>query len=64
MTDPVAAHASPQEAALQREVVRLNKIVTALMNRAERDMSAKVSDFSAFQSGVALENQVRERTQQ
>ncbi len=64
MTDPVAANASPQEAALQREIVRLNKMVTALMNRAERDMSAKVSDFSAFQSGVALENQVRERTQQ
>ena len=64
MTDPVAANALPQEAALQREIVRLNKIVTALMNRAERDMSAKVSDFSAFQSGVALENQVRERTQQ
>jgi two-component system NtrC family sensor kinase len=64
MTDPVVANASPQEAALQREVVRLNKVVTALMNRAERDMSAKVSDFSAFQSGVALENQVRERTQQ
>jgi len=64
MTDPVAANASPPEAALQREIVRLNKMVTALMNRAERDMNAKVSDFSAFQSGVALENQVRERTQQ
>jgi two-component system NtrC family sensor kinase len=64
MTDLSAAGAAPQEAALQREIVRLNKIVTALMNRAERDMSAKVSDFSAFQSGVALENQVRERTQQ
>lgn len=64
MTDLSAAGAAPQEAALQREIVRLNKIVTALMNRAERDMSAKASDFSAFQSGVALENQVRERTQQ
>ena len=64
MTEPVADNASLQEAALQREVVRLNKVVTALMNRAERDMSAKASDFSAFQSGVALENQVRERTQQ
>ena len=64
MTDPLATGSLPQEAALQREIVRLNKIVTALMNRAERDMSAKASDFSAFQSGVALENQVRERTQQ
>ena len=63
-TDPLATGSLPQEAALQREIVRLNKIVTALMNRAERDMSAKASDFSAFQSGVALENQVRERTQQ
>ena len=64
MSDLSAAGVSPQEAALQREIARLNKVVTALMNRAERDMSAKVSDFSAFQSGVALENQVRERTQQ
>jgi two-component system NtrC family sensor kinase len=64
MTDPADASASPQEAALQREVLRLNKMVTSLMNRAERDMSEKVSDFGVFQSAVALENQVRERTQQ
>jgi two-component system NtrC family sensor kinase len=64
MADPVDANASPQEAALHREILRLNKMVTALMNRAERDMSAKVSDFGVFQSGVALENEVRERTQQ
>jgi two-component system NtrC family sensor kinase len=64
MTDLPDVGVSSQEAALQREIVRLNKVVTALMNRAERDMSAKVSGFSAFRSGVALENQVRERTQQ
>jgi signal transduction histidine kinase len=33
------------------------------MNRAERDTSAKGSDFGIFQTAVTLEKQVRERTQ-
>lgn len=49
---------------LQAEIVRLNKIVTALMNRAERDMSDKVSDFGMFQAAAILERQVRERTRE
>jgi len=44
--------------------VRLNKIVTALMDRAERDLSGRATDFSLFQSTVTLENQVRKRTQE
>ena len=52
------------EEALRREVARLNKIVKALMDRAERDMSGKTSDFSLFQATVTLENQVRKRTQE
>lgn len=59
---PVAAHA--QTAALQKEVVRLNKMVTALMNRAERDMSAKGSEFGLFHTTVILEKKIRERTQE
>jgi len=52
------------EAALRAEIVRLNKVVTALMNRAERDMSARTSDFGMFQTAVTLERQVRERTRE
>jgi two-component system NtrC family sensor kinase len=50
--------------ALQAEVARLKKMVTALMNRAERDMSTKGSDFGIFHTAVTLEKQVRERTQE
>lgn len=53
-----------QTAALQAEVTRLKKMVTALMNRAERDMSTKSTDFGIFQTAVTLEKQVRERTQE
>ena len=44
---------------LQREVRRLNKVVAALMNRAERDMSARTSDFALFQTTVGLEAEIR-----
>jgi two-component system, NtrC family, sensor kinase len=55
----------PEDGALlQAEVVRLNKIITALMNRAEREMSDKVSDFGMFQAAAILEKQVRERTRE
>lgn len=59
---PVATQ--PETAALQKEVVRLNKMVTALMNRAERDMSAKGSEFGLFHTTVILEKKIRERTQE
>ncbi len=53
---------SPAEQALRAEVVRLNKMVNALMNRAEREASARGSDFGLFQTAVTLENKVRQRT--
>jgi two-component system, NtrC family, sensor kinase len=52
-----------QEAALQAEIVRLNKMVQALMNRAERSTSIQGSDFNLFQTAIVLEDQVRHRTQ-
>jgi len=55
-----SGHAS--EEALQAEIVRLNKMVTALMNRAERSTSAQRSDFGMFQMAVMLEDQVKNRT--
>jgi two-component system NtrC family sensor kinase len=51
-----------QEQALRTEIARRNKIITALMNRAERDMNANVSDFSLFQNSITLENRIRGRT--
>ena len=64
MPDPPAPGCSADESALQAEIVRLNKMVTALMNRAERSTSAQRSDFSLFQTAVMLEDQVRDRTKE
>ena len=50
------------EQAFQSEIARLNKIIQALMNRAERTASLQGSDFNLFQAAVTLENQVRRRT--
>ncbi len=48
--------------ALQAEIVRLNKMVQALMNRAERNSSIQGSAFNLFQTAITLEDQVRRRT--
>lgn len=48
--------------ALQIEIQRLNKIITALVNRAEEDMNAPQSDFSVFQATALLQDTVRKRT--
>lgn len=60
-------HASPLDSdapGWPAESVRLNKIISALMDRAERTTSAQGSDFSVFQTTVMLEEQVRRRTAQ
>lgn len=44
------------------EIERLNKIIEALMNRAERTLSSQGSDFSLFQTALTLEQTIRERT--
>lgn len=44
------------------EFARQNKIIQALMDRAERNTSAQGSDFSVFQTTIMLEEQVRRRT--
>ncbi|MHA7881089.1 MAG: putative bifunctional diguanylate cyclase/phosphodiesterase [Saccharospirillum sp.] len=46
----------------QSEILRLNKIIEALMNRAERTLSSQGSDFSLFQTALTLEQTVRDRT--
>jgi len=59
MAEPIPAG---DEAALRKEVARLNKVVASLMNRAEREVSARGSNFGLFQDAVMLENQIRRRT--
>ena len=49
-------------AALRDEVVRLNKIITAMMDRAEQGSSFQDSDFSLFQAAIMLEDRVKMRT--
>lgn len=62
MPESGPSNAGPEVPALQGEIARLNKIVRALMDRAERSTSAQGSDFSLFQTAVMLEEQVRSRT--
>jgi diguanylate cyclase (GGDEF)-like protein/PAS domain S-box-containing protein len=52
----------PEERSLRAEIARLNKIVNALMDRAERSTSVQGSDFGKFQTAIMLEDQVRRRT--
>lgn len=62
MPESGRSNAGPHVPALQAEIARLNKIIRALMDRAERSTSAQGSDFSLFQTTVMLEEQVRSRT--
>jgi len=62
MPESGLSNAGPDVPALRGEIARLNKIVRALMDRAERSTSAQGSDFSLFQTAVMLEEQVRSRT--
>ncbi|GGD78941.1 bifunctional diguanylate cyclase/phosphodiesterase [Lacimicrobium alkaliphilum] len=48
----------------EQQIARLNKIITALMDRAERSMSQQGSDFGLFQATLTLEDEVEQRTQE
>ena len=50
------------EAGLRAEIQRLNKIIEALMNRAERSTDPHGTEFSWFQSAVILEEEIQVRT--
>ncbi|OWW18103.1 sensor histidine kinase [Noviherbaspirillum denitrificans] len=64
MAELMPSSAAGEEQRLQNEIVRLNKIVRALINRAERSMNAQGSDFGLFQTAIVLEDQVRDRTRE
>jgi two-component system NtrC family sensor kinase len=49
---------------LRAEIERLNRVVRALMNGAERAMNAEGSNFSLFQTTLILEDEVRRRTRE
>lgn len=60
------SHPQPENSmdvlALKAEIVRLNKIIGALMDRAEHSASIQSSDFSLFQTTIMLEDMVTKRT--
>jgi diguanylate cyclase (GGDEF)-like protein/PAS domain S-box-containing protein len=62
MPDSVQAASTTGQQDLQAEIARLNKIIQALMNRAERNASLQGSDFNLFQTAITLEDEVRSRT--
>ena len=49
---------------LQREAAKLRKINAALMSRVERSMDQQLNAFSLFETAIALDHKVRDRTHQ
>jgi diguanylate cyclase (GGDEF)-like protein/PAS domain S-box-containing protein len=62
MTDKPTTPKNEQE--LRSEIERLNKIIKALIDRAEQDMNAPSTDFGVFQDTIILEDKVRTRTKE
>ena len=48
---------------LKKEIVRLNKVVKALMGRVERSTHHQNNAFALFEGNILLSTQVKERTQ-
>jgi diguanylate cyclase (GGDEF)-like protein/PAS domain S-box-containing protein len=53
---------SPDDSALPAEIERLQKVIAALVARAESDSNERSSDFNLFEMSVMLEEQVKART--
>jgi signal transduction histidine kinase len=62
MSDIALQDPGVQDLSLRDEIARLNKIIRALMDRAERSANAQGSDFNLFQTTIMLEEQVLSRT--
>jgi len=60
MTDEISNRAT----VLEREAAKLRKINAALMSRVERSTDQQMNAFSLFETAIALDQQVRDRTQQ
>lgn len=63
-TYPPQAAMESDVSGMDAEVRRLNKIIEALMDRAERSMAQQGSDFGLFQTALTLESTVQQRTQE
>lgn len=62
MTEQARSVSVLNDQASQSEVERLNKIIQALMDRAERTANMQGSDFNLFHTAITLEDLVRRRT--
>lgn len=58
------AHVPPSPEQLERQVAKLSKINAALMQRVEKSMDQQANAYSLFQTAIALEEQVRARTEE
>lgn len=61
MTEPLFLNTGDVQA-LQAEIFRQNKVIQALMNRAERGTNSHSSAFHLFQTTILLQEQVQHRT--
>jgi DNA-binding PucR family transcriptional regulator len=64
MPDPGSPNGCPDTQALEAEIVRLNKVVDALMDRSEASTNVQGSDFGLFQTTIMLQDQVRLRSEE
>jgi sugar diacid utilization regulator len=62
MAEPDRLERPADVAALEAEIVRLNKVVDALMDRVEESTNVQGSDFGLFQTTIMLQDQVRLHT--
>jgi diguanylate cyclase (GGDEF)-like protein/PAS domain S-box-containing protein len=64
MSDSPLPGATPDVQAMEGEIIRLNKVVQALMNRSESATNAQGSSYGLFQTTIMLQEQVRRRTEE
>jgi diguanylate cyclase (GGDEF)-like protein/PAS domain S-box-containing protein len=64
MSNSEAALSALDEPGLRAEILRLNKVIQALMDRAERTGGSNGSDFDRFHTTVIWEELVERRTQE
>lgn len=60
----MTAHQPRSLEMLERETIKLKKINAALISRVERSMDQQANAFSLFETAIALDNRVLERTRQ
>ncbi len=61
--DPMSASVMSEADQLKRQIAKLTKINSALMQRVEMSTDPHASAYSLFQTAIALEGQVRGRTE-